>query len=634
MFTKREYQILNYFIKNNDKYITSQDVADYIGCSVRTIKNDIKSLNMIISNQYSDIFSFASFRGKGFRVIILDEKRAIKFIENINHESKYNEHHLIILILKKLISTNSYVSKQLLIDSLHISESTLYKNVVSIKQLLKENELHLDQRNNLGYKLLGDELAIRTFITNYNLYDEFTYHSVHTINHFDNIYKSVIEAFLKYKKIVSENKLANIAFHVSLTISRVSHKNYLEKVSSDENCNIMAYKIAHYILNRHLTIFNLSEDNFDNETQLLAMTIMGHTSISFNTILHDEINQLINDYNDELLDTYGLDFKIEDTTKISLSMHIMALVYRAKSGTQLTNQLSQKIQQEFPLAYDMAIQIASLVETKYNVSIFDGEVSYLSLFFNINIKKIKTNSESKKILIITDIRHSETILIRYRFHEWFPAQINKIDFCNEITNFENIKDYDAIFSTFDDLDKYKGAVVKISSFPDQQDFDRINIALNGYTDLESITSKFSHECFFAGDVNSKNEVLDIVVSNAIKKYQLEDNFINIIKNREDLVSSYFGDFVAIPHPLHPCTDYTFVSTAILDKPILWDNTNYVRFIFLFSFERNNPKTLQFWHVISSFLKNTNVLNSLSESPTFENLMSLLKKNFLTIDDHS
>ncbi len=63
------------------------------------------------------------------------------------------------------------------------------------------------------------------------------------------------------------------------------------------------------------------------------------------------------------------------------------------------------------------------------------------------------------------------------------------------------------------------------------------------------------------------------------------SLLEVIKAREQITSSYFGNCIAVPHPLTPFSDETFVSLGVLKKPIAWDKNHNVRVVMLVSIER-------------------------------------------------
>ena len=52
--------------------------------------------------------------------------------------------------------------------------------------------------------------------------------------------------------------------------------------------------------------------------------------------------------------TFCVNFEPAESLKLFLALHLVPLIYRIKSGTQLNNMMAPEIKQSFPLAYDIA----------------------------------------------------------------------------------------------------------------------------------------------------------------------------------------------------------------------------------------------------------------------------------------
>ena len=63
--------------------------------------------------------------------------------------------------MKMLMDATGYVSKYTLTETFYISESTLYHALNEIKKLLKQYDLALVHKTNLGYKIEGREIDKR-----------------------------------------------------------------------------------------------------------------------------------------------------------------------------------------------------------------------------------------------------------------------------------------------------------------------------------------------------------------------------------------------------------------------------------------------------------------------------------------
>ena len=89
----------------------------------------------------------------------------------------------------------------------------------------------------------------------------------------------------------------------------------------------------------------------------------------------------------------------------------------------MTNPLDASIHQSFPQAHDIALYFSMLVRNEFQLVVSKDEVSYLTLYFNYGLENYLSTSIGKKLLIITPLRKSETILMNIKF---FMGYQNKL----------------------------------------------------------------------------------------------------------------------------------------------------------------------------------------------------------------
>lgn len=627
ILTKRQYQILKLLIENQNSYISSNELANYFKISVRSIKNDLKIIKNYCLKENQ--FKLLTLPSKGNQIVVFNKSNLQKLLNDINKKINENINFYSIdrtlSLIQIFINTNSYTSKYQIMNKLFISESTLYKTIKTAREKLSKYKLRLIYKTNYGYKIDGNEIDKRMCILQNNLiYTELSPYIIS--EELAKIYNVVADTFIKFKYQINEITLQNITNHVSLAIQRVKQGNFV-KISIDANIEAKCeYKISQIILNHFLSAYNISNDSFINETTLLTQTILGKGQNYKNYEINNDINEFINTSFILINQKFSVNFSNDETIKLYLALHLMPLFYRIKSKTQLKNQMEFEIRQSFPLAYDIAIYFSLLLKDHFDLDVELDEISFLSLYFNYGLDKINSNNINKKILILTDLRKSEIILLRHKILNWFPNQICEVNVANSFTDDLNINEYDAIFTTDSNINKYKGSVVKINIFPDEKDFDRINLAINGYTSIQSIVNKFSKNCFYYGNAKDKHEALKIVCNQAKKYHHINDNLLKIIENRENISPTYFGNHIALPHPLVPISEETFVSVAILNKPINWDNNHTVSIIMLISIEKNNPKAFQIWHYLSYLIRDEKILEKLLKIQSYDEFIDILTYN--------
>ena len=326
---------------------------------------------------------------------------------------------------------------------------------------------------------------------------------------------------------------------------------------------------------------------------------------------------------------YGVDFTRSIDLKIALALHFVPLLSRMQNNRQLKNVLLTEIKQTFPFAFDIANYFSLLIDDHYHVRISEDEAAYFTLYFNYGLENITMNSEGKKILVISRLKPSETILLRQKIDQWFRKQLLQLDFVNPL-DLSRIDPgaYDALFTTETKDTVTRGAAVRISLFPSEKDFAKMNLAINGYDSVDSILSRFSSDLFWRGQAKNRQEIVARLIAMASRSYHLPKKFEELVLEREKLSSTYFGSQVAMPHPLYPITAQTFIAVAVLDKPVAWTEDQKVRIVLLVSTEMNNPKAFQLWPYLSSLISSPQQIHEILRESTYENFIAVLRAALL------
>ena len=627
----RKKRILAILYHSESEYVTSQEISDAMNLSIRTIKTAVKELKEY--GRRTGLFDIQSIASKGLHLSV---HRNSKFLQLLRYEnpaelsrSDSDQFSRIIQMMSILVKKDSYVSKSELLNQLFISESTFYSDLFILREKLKEYNIQLVHKTNYGYRIIGSELDKRLLINCTGIVGS-TSNKELVIDAYD----VVTDAFIKNKYQVDEQIIQNITNHVVLTVSRLRHNSPITENVEFNQENSVEYKISTDILQsliRKYQIYISSPDIMQREAEVLAQIILGKSRYSQDDALKEKINLFIHDALKAIYAKYSINFESNESLQVYLSLHLVPLYYRAHSRTQLKNPLAVSIQQDFPLSYDIALYFSDLFQEKFNLFITRDEVSYLSLYFNYGIETSPKTNPTKNILILTTMRFSETVLLRHQIMSWFQNEIANIDFVNPDSNEISLKNYDAVFSTDSNLEKYHGGVTTLHAIPTEADRRRMNMALNGYSTVDTILSKFRPDLFYCGPIHDKTEAIRIVCSNAektVKGLDLKEDLTRTILYRETIATTYFGNGIAIPHPLTPITSETYVSVAISDKPIRWDAEHNVRIVMLVLIERNNPKALQLWHYISNFVHDTSRIRDFLDHPDYESLLTALRESLL------
>lgn len=627
MLTKCQIEILLNLFSNLDAPVSLQVFTDQFHLSLRSIQTDIaeiketiKEHGLYIENNKNCICMSITNQETAniFMNSIIQDYNLNQFFEDQSSRISY--------IISRLLDSNDYLKSADLADEMYISRSQISNDIKLAKNMLSSYHLTLISKPYYGIKIIGKENDIRNYIIQEKLKiknlvcDEIT-HSFSSHEHIDDINNIVIKILTHSHYIISDIALQNLILHIVTAVNRIK-SGHLIHMDSLNISPVYAHviEISKNILEKCADIYNFEFN--DDEIFFLALNLYGKREFDKQEFITDEINNLVFLGLYKIKEIFGLDFTSNLNLRISLGLHILPLLTRINTNMQLRNIMTFNIKQKYTLAYDLASTFTNTIIPS-DKKILDDEIAYVALHF-VNYIDENSPQKKKRMLIISSLRRSETILLQNNILRNFPSiKEVKIISKNSLST-TNVNNYNVICTTENDIFINNNKIQKISYFLNDTDIKKIELLLDGFNGPKDILDCFSEDLFYYGDAPSKNAVIKWLYEMAYKQGLADEKLYHSIMNHENVTSTYFGNYLAIPHPEIFLSETSFISVAILPKPILWDD-EYVDIVFLVSIQKNNPNAFKLWSYLSFLISNNTTLEEIKKEPTFQNLSKVISK---------
>ena len=627
MLIKRQIEILLNLFSNLDAPVSLQVFTDQFHLSLRSIQTDIaeiketiKEHGLYIENNKNCICMSITNQETAniFMNSIIQDYNLNQFFEDQSSRISY--------IISRLLDSNDYLKSADLADEMYISRSQISNDIKLAKNMLSSYHLTLISKPYYGIKIIGKENDIRNYIIQEKLKiknlvcDEIT-HSFNSHEHIDDINNIVIKILTHSHYIISDIALQNLILHIVTAVNRIK-SGHLIHMDSLNISPVYAHviEISKNILEKCADIYNFEFN--DDEIFFLALNLYGKREFDKQEFITDEINNLVFLGLYKIKEIFGLDFTSNLNLRISLGLHILPLLTRINTNMQLRNIMTFNIKQKYTLAYDLASTFTNTIIPS-DKKILDDEIAYVALHF-VNYIDENSPQKKKRMLIISSLRRSETILLQNNILRNFPSiKEVKIIPKNSLST-TNVNNYNVICTTENDIFINNNKIQKISYFLNDTDIKKIELLLDGFNGPKDILDCFSEDLFYYGDAPSKNAVIKWLYEMAYKQGLADEKLYHSIMNHENVTSTYFGNYLAIPHPEIFLSETSFISVAILPKPILWDD-EYVDIVFLVSIQKNNPNAFKLWSYLSFLISNNTTLEEIKKEPTFQNLSKVISK---------
>lgn len=632
-FTEREIKIIEY-LTESEGYTTSENLAEELHVSTRTIKTDIKRLN-IKTLRFG--FQINAKHRYGYRLTVTDNHlyesfRNTLLFETDNHwiySIPQNRTQRINYIILKLLSVDYYIQLDDLAEEMGVEKSTLQSYMNDVRLILAKYHLQIESVYKRGVILIGSEIDIRICSAEYFFHNSITKNILTEDNSiFDNEssqkeikqIKAILSQVLKKHKIhISNVSFESMTIHIYVATRRWIFYNY---VKCDEN--YLMYIKDSKELNAGIELKSILENKynimlpFDEAVYFAIHFKTKHIENDFD--MHDnlEIHEVILDIFEQIQIKFGIDFTVDEQLIHLLSMHLPAMISRLELNMTLRNIQSYEYFRKYILAFLMTKEVYKVIDKRYSLKIDVNEYSFLVLYFNLAIER-ELKKKKVKLLLITGSGRPEGIVLFNMIKEKFGQRIEQMDIAN-YTNHEQIDQYDLIVTTFPISINAKPVILFGSN--EQKNFEDLEQAINSlYVHNFDIRKSFPIRNLFTKlSASTKYDVFNLIqmkCNASIKKSE-----ISYVLEMDNYLPSEIGNLTAIL-PIENKKKTSEIFCFVLKKPIIWDK-QYVQIIFVVSNNTNNIwESSLLCKAIQDFIKNIHFHEIDNKNKLYEEFIKII-----------
>ncbi|CVX35526.1 PTS system transporter subunit IIB [Streptococcus pneumoniae] len=438
MLNIKEKDILQFLIKNKERFVTSKELAEYLSCSDRTVRNVLKLIEktMIIQG-----VRLISKQGQGYQIFFENQGAYQEFRQTYELEEDYTKTAVskgddrLVFILNKLLFEQVPVLFDDLADELYVSRSTLSHDFRKIRVMLSEYNLSIESRANKGVYVSGEERDKRRFIINYFLENQFfkTIHCYVKFNFFDQTVpleefaRIVLDECQEANLKLSDFVLQNLVVHIALSVIRLKSGFEIKNIDCQMTDDAIERKVAQRILSkvREVTNQEFPVQEIDYITlHLLAKSQQcqkNQKNISEEVLKKSLLKTFQNLGLDDMYN-FSSDFQLIE----GLITHLMTLQVRLESRITLNNPLVDEIKQNYSDIFFMTREILANMDKFLEWTISDDEVAYVSLHFLAAMERSKESTKFN-ILAICATGFGAAQMLRNRLETEFGKRVEVVD---------------------------------------------------------------------------------------------------------------------------------------------------------------------------------------------------------------
>lgn len=636
MLNKREIQIVLTFYENPGSYFTADQLAEKLGASRRTIQNDMKVIKQELDAQ--GFASLLSKRAKGSCILIDNQDAYADWINRLYLQNLVEGEELsyplqrIAQIIYILLGRFRAMPLHELEEELYVSGSTLLKDFKGVQESLDAFHLTL-AKDNGRFRIDGREIDKRRCLAQNSFYlahiegkgecDE-DHIDLKRLNYLKNL---LLDAFMASQYYISDKDFNNAVLTLNIMLHRIQKSFFIQKdevprVEDMQKELEISQRIFKDLGNRFFC--NIPRE----EIRFFAVYLKGQEIFKNHEIISAEMDGFIRDAFVKIKHSYGVDFTNNIGLRIAIALHCIPLLVRLQCNMQIHNRNLIQVKDNFPLGFEIAQYFAFLLREEYPdcAPANEEETSLLAAHFYGSLLEMRQNTKQMKVLVISSLKASMTMLLRAVLIKWFSREIVTLDFVQaHDMKPELLDDYDVFLTTEKNEFYEKGIAMYINQFPTQRDQENIKLLLDGFANLDDVIRIFSPQLFFSLDHADKRQLLEILAGEAETEYGLTGLLEEVMK-RENIGSTFFTRGIAIPHPLYAVSSDTFVAACVVQDPVEWDEEGDVaNIILLIHIGKNNPQSFQLWDYLAKIFEDKKLVEDLVANPTYEHFVARLQQ---------
>ena len=617
--TQKQIQLLNCLMLQENA-IGAEDLAKRLGISARTVmrylsvlSEELKTFDVCISLK----------RGQGY--VLEGDRAALKpLLTQKEYRQKDGDKRIHEMILEIIDQEEITIEK--LSEAMFLSPSTLNKMTFDVKEFLGRYHLSLIGKPHYGLSITGGETDIRTLLgdigldyCNARLVNTGIYNiSEEELNQVD---RMVFEHIQEYGLIVADMDLNSLIARIVIALSRSRKGHHVAGMSLNAPVTGHNYQMIQSIMEALGRAFHIE---ITEDECLYVMVYSGFIGYDLNVLDAEgcrEMRRFVDDFMAEITELTGNRYEQDEKVLNVLSLHLKALMQRARAGNYSPNPIIGQIKSRYPLEMNYAILMAQRFEERFGVSINEDEIGYLTVY--LGVYEPKAGERIKAVILCNyGIGTSQMILekIQSEIQNMFICGVYPVRYMDLALE----RNPDVILSAVP-VEHYHGDIPVIVSHDLLSEKAMAGIQEQLWQKIyieKELMRYFDPDCFGHIEAKDRFEAIEKLGALLEKKKGIDHQVISAIGKRERISSTEVGNLVAVPHVLKQGNFTSCIAIGILNQPIQWGNER-VQMVFLACFNQTNDPYARIFRTLYKVVHSDELVRRLIQATDFQAFQTIM-----------
>ncbi|MDA2512978.1 BglG family transcription antiterminator [Bacillus cereus] len=618
---KRQQEILQFLLSESNEYLLVQELADRIGCSEKTIRNDFKVIEEYVEKHSDALLIRRPGLGVCLEITDYDKSSLFNELYAVKQDIGYaSDEERVLQIAYSLLMNVKPVTVQELAEQYFVNRATVKKDLDRIETWLEELGLDLVVKQRIGLTVESDERSKRKALAklsdlihnrelmNQFIKKQFLYHEIKLV-------MTELKALQKrYATFFTDDTLENLLLHTLIMVRRMKLKQPISMSKDDLNIvrETKEYGWALDFLTRLEFVFTVHFT--EEEIAYLAIHILGGKFRYQDEWERDKLNvnnpmlsQVVSHLIGRMSKLNEIDFGEDPFLLEGLQMHLYTTLNRLQYNLSVSNPMLHEIKRMYPYMFDMLIHELDDMNQSLSLQIPEEEAAYLTLHFQAAMERLSDKKVSKNVIIVCHMGIGMSQLLRTKIERKF-RHVHVLD-CIAKSDLEEYlmknKKVELIISTID-LPQLNIPHFVVSPLLERSEESKLEEFMkklderpsNGNKDFVLLNYTTPFLVFLQQEVEHRYELIERLARSLYEKGYVEKEYIENAIARDRMSATTIGTGVAIPHGSPKLIKESVIAVATLREPLDW-GVEKVSLVFMLAVKSDGKEvTKQLFHELS------------------------------------
>ena len=627
-------QLIEILRESND-WISAQSLAERLNVTSRSVRNYVAA-----AKASAEPFDIIAASPRGYRLdaeayaTFREAKVANPKASPANSRERANH------IIRLIIDSQDGISLEQIAKQMHVSLATAELDLKRARDVVATCGVTISRVD--GYLALeGTETSIRRVIsllvyssldTDFvNLYSVATRFEIPKLVEFKT---DLIERLDFHGFIINEYGIDSVLLHVAITVDRVRSGRTLPDEPQDlgEEAALIA-SVLQALVARHFDVgLGQVEEAYLARQVATRVISASKSSVSSAAQAEPEDRETLMRVLDKVYDEYLVDLRNDDLVD-RLALHLGHLFYRAKFNVFSRNPIAKSIKTSYPLIFDLAVYICSLIQKERGITIDEDEISYVALHIGSFLERQAQEENRVTATIVCPSYYDLHIVMRESIEKDLGDEISIESVVNRTDVDVRAITSDIIISTIP-LGVPLHNAIEVKPFLTHQNMTDLRNLVSGIRQSrrrskirERLLACFREDLFYRNVAFANPEQMIRTLGKGLTDLEIVDqDYVEGAIERERMSSTVFVDGLAVPHDMTMSAQVPTIAIAVNEEPGQWgeQSVNVVAFI---AFAASGREEFQpvFEQFVDVFSDRSRMQEIIRGSKDFDGFISSLTK---------